>query len=143
MKFIITTIAIAAAFVPMMEGHLKMVNDGTYPGGDGLGPVVKENFPCTRDGGEPEKDGPTLTPGDSAKISLEGTAVHGGGSCQISITYDQPPTEKSVWKVMKSFIGGCPVDNDQNLNPGSTEKLPPLNYQIPRGLPSGKATIAW
>ena len=119
--------------------HVK----GIYPGGDGMGPLDASNFPCTRDGREPTEDGPTLTPGETTEITLMGSAVHSGGSCQISITYDQPPTQQSIWKVMKSIEGGCPIQIQGNLPPNPGYGLPPLTYQVTQGLPSGKATIAW
>ncbi|KAF8462935.1 hypothetical protein BDZ91DRAFT_661663 [Kalaharituber pfeilii] len=106
------------------------------------------NFPCSiTDFSQADGDGPTLSPGQAGPaIKLFGTAVHSGGSCQISITYDQPPNKNSVWKVMKSFQGGCPIDVQGNLPGGgdpTTNALPALQYTVPAGLPSGKATVAW
>lgn len=34
-------------------------------------------------------------------MSLQGTAIHNGGSCQISLSYDNGKT----FRVIKSFIG--------------------------------------
>ena len=105
------------------------------------------DFPCAvSDFGNVDGEGPTLSPGQGGEIKLFGTAVHSGGSCQISITYDQPPNKNSVWKVMKSFQGGCPLDVQGNLpdiGDPTTNALPALQYTVPQGLPSGKATVAW
>lgn len=150
MKFTLATIAAAIAFLPMIEAHLAMVNPGVY--GDGVDPLPPlaengSNFPCAISSFNADGDGPTLNPGQGAEILLKGTAVHSGGSCQVSITYDQPPTKNSVWKVMKSFEGGCPVQANGNLPdaPGGplNNSLPPLGYTVPDGIPAGKATIAW
>lgn len=146
MKFTIATIAAAAAFFPMIKGHLSMNSmSGIYVGGDGMAPLEADgsNFPCTSDFSSSLGDGPTLNPGDAAQIELHGSAVHGGGSCQISITYDQPPKKNSVWKVLKSFEGGCPMKANGNLPADPTHVLQSLDYTLPKSLPQGKATIAW
>ncbi|KAI9690989.1 MAG: hypothetical protein M1822_008609 [Bathelium mastoideum] len=59
-------------------------------------------------------------------MTLEGSAMHDGGSCQISLSFDNGAT----FRVIKSMIGGCP----------STEKY---EYTIPSFVPSGKALLAW
>jgi len=150
MKFSLAMIATAVAFLPVIEAHLSMINPGVYRQGDPLPPLAVDgsNFPCAvTDFSTSEGEGPTLNPGQGADIKLAGTVVHSGGSCQISITYDQPPTKNSVWKVMKSFQGACPVEANGNLPiPPSgplSNILPPLAYTVPAGLPAGKATIAW
>lgn len=148
MKFTLATIAAAAAFLPVIEAHLYMNMPGLYRTGDNMPPLAESgaNFPCSVDSFTANEDGPTLNPGQGAEIKLFGTAVHSGGSCQISITYDQPPNKNSQWKVMKSFEGGCPVRIDGNLPAGgdpTTNALPPLPYTVPSNLPAGPATIAW
>lgn len=147
MKFIVTTIAAAAAFLPMIEGHVSMSEmPGYYPGGDGLAPLEFDgsNFPCTTtDFTKPNGDGPILKPGDQGEITLHGSATHGGGSCQISITYDQPPNPNSVWKVLRSFQGSCPRKGEGNLAANPANPLPKLFYDVPKGLHDGAATIAW
>jgi len=149
MKFTLATIAAATAFLPLIEAHLYLNMPGAYRQGDPLPPLAEDgsNFPCAvTDFSNPEGQGPTYNPGQGGEIRLSGTAVHSGGSCQISITYDQPPTKNSVWKVMKSFQGGCPVDVTGNLPAAgdpTQSPLPPLQYTVPDGLPAGKATIAW
>ncbi|SCV68342.1 BQ2448_463 [Microbotryum intermedium] len=68
----------------------------------------------------------TLVSGTSYTVELAGTAVHGGGSCQFSVSYDQGKT----FAVIASIIGGCPIG---------------LKFTIPiPNLPSAKkATFAW
>lgn len=39
------------------------------------------------------------------RVSLEGAAIHGGGSCQASLSYDNGGT----FKVLKSWIGIYPL----------------------------------
>jgi len=147
MKLTLATIAIATAFLPLIEAHLILKMPGTYQSDDNMPPLNEDgsNFPCAVTDFSRASEGPTYNPGQTADIRLFGSAVHGGGSCQISITYDQPPTKNSVWKVMKSFQEGCPMYADGNLNvPDHTNHaLDILHYTVPNNLPAGKATIAW
>lgn len=75
-----------------------------------------------------------------------GGASHGGGSCQISITYDTKPTRESVWRVIHSIQGGCPIRNllDSNYGASHDVVLPDVyNFTIPQSLPIGPAVMAW
>jgi hypothetical protein len=73
------------------------------------------------------------------------TAVHGGGSCQISVTTDKAPTKDSKWKVIHSFEGGCPVPppTGGNYPEGSKPNVPPLPFMIPSELPDGDMIMSW
>lgn len=64
--------------------------------------------------------------GSSYNMSLEGSAVHGGGSCQISLSYDNGAT----FRVIKSMIGGCPLKST-------------YDFTIPSYAPTGSALLAW
>ena len=83
--------------------------------------------------------------GEPQTITFQGQATHGGGSCQISLTTDTPPTKNSVFKVIKSIEGGCP-----STNPGNVGTDPfgygadSFNFSIPSSIPAGKNyTMAW
>lgn len=66
-------------------------------------------------------------------LSLLGSAIHGGGTCQVSITFDENPTKQSVFKVIQTFEGNCPPDNDAKLT-----------FNIPKDFPNAEnATLAW
>ncbi|EER38195.1 endoglucanase [Histoplasma capsulatum H143] len=85
------------------------------------------NFPCKGyQHDSVSKPSATYKAGGSGEIKLAGTATHGGGSCQISLSYDQGKT----FKVIESIIGGCPL---------------PMQYsfKIPSSAPSGEALLAW
>lgn len=69
-------------------------------------------------------------------MTFDGSASHGGGSCQLSVTLDRQPTANSTFKTIASWIGGCPIDDSD----GGTH---PWNYTIPSEVPNGKATLAW
>jgi hypothetical protein len=69
----------------------------------------------------------TWSAGQTVNYTLAGTAVHGGGSCQLSMSYDLGIT----WAVIYSHIGGCLID-------GMTEEV-----VIPKDAPSGEALFSW
>ena len=69
----------------------------------------------------------TYQTGGSYNLTLAGTATHMGGSCQISLSYDNGAS----FKVIQSLIGGCPLD-------------PTLNFTIPSfAPPSDTALLSW
>ncbi len=88
------------------------------------------DYPCKQRPGVYSAKGTTniLPRGSTRWLSFKGTAVHGGGSCQVSITYDKLPTKDSVFKVIHSVIGGCPSA---------------FTFTVPADLPTGEATLAW
>ena len=63
--------------------------------------------------------------GQPQTLSFRGSAVHGGGSCQLAIT----------WSGIESFDGGCPAIDGSG----------PSTYQfsIPNGGPAGDYVFAW
>ncbi|EDN05824.1 endoglucanase [Histoplasma capsulatum] len=85
------------------------------------------NFPCKGyQHDSVSKPSATYKAGGSGEIKLVGTATHGGGSCQISLSYDQGKT----FKVIESIIGGCPLAMQ-------------YSFKIPSSAPSGEALLAW
>ena len=93
-------------------------------------------------------------------------AVHGGGSCQLSLTYETDPEkvkQPSAWKVIYSIEGGCPTNSLANLNGdfsgpngGYSIAVPcdgsksnnfdcvnTFDFSIPEGVKNGQATLAW
>jgi hypothetical protein len=79
--------------------------------------------------------------GERQSVSFSGTAVHGGGSCQFSVTTDMNPTKSSRWKVIHSVVGGCPASADGNLV--GDEHADTFEFSIPKDLPDGSYTFAW
>jgi hypothetical protein len=101
--------------------------------------------------------------GDSTILSFTGSAVHGGGSCQVSIS-KTPSADPKDWKVIKSIIGGCPAtitQSDGNLDqigtfngypqgkqctmPDSdeTDCVKQYTIQIPQNIPPGQYYFSW
>ncbi|KAL7941750.1 hypothetical protein V8C42DRAFT_333622 [Trichoderma barbatum] len=142
--FTITALATAAS------AHMRMSNPVPY-GQSTLSnaPLLADgsDFPCKMRGNTYEAEGASnvYAQGSTQKLSFIGQAVHGGGSCQISVTTDAQPDKNSVWKVIKSIEGGCPA-KDQVGNMGDdAAAIDPYTYDfaIPEELQSGNYTLAW
>lgn len=116
------------------------LNNGPLEGGGA-------DFPCKQRAGVYEDEGASNVYAQGSKQSLEfqGTAVHGGGSCQVSITTDLKPTKSSVWKVIKSIEGGCPAKGQTGNMGDSASSAVPYKYDftIPKELAAGNYTLAW
>lgn len=68
----------------------------------------------------------TWEPGQTYNFSLAGTAAHGGGSCQASLSFDGG----STWRVVHSYIGDCPLS-------------PTWQFTLPDAMPTGSVLFAW
>ena len=85
------------------------------------------NYPCKGYQNDATKpNSVTYTAGSTYNMSLTGSASHGGGSCQLSLSYDNGQS----FKVIKSMIGGCPLTKT-------------YDFTIPAAAPSGDALFAW
>ncbi|OHE97736.1 extracellular protein [Colletotrichum orchidophilum] len=71
----------------------------------------------------------TWNAGGRYSVTISGQATHAGGSCQISVSVDGG----NVFKVIRSYIGGCPRGD-------ATE----LEFRLPIDTPSSdQAILAW
>lgn len=88
------------------------------------------NYPCKGyhvDLGTPAgKPTATFAPGGSYNFTVVGGAPHGGGSCQVSLSYDKGQS----FTVIQSIIGGCPLSSS-------------YDFTIPADAPEGEAIWAW
>ncbi|RDI76958.1 ATP-dependent bile acid permease [Venturia inaequalis] len=84
------------------------------------------NFPCHGYQNDPFVSAATYTAGKTYQMALSGTTTHGGGSCQLSLSYDNGGT----FKVIKSMVGGCPLTQQ-------------YDFTIPSFAPTGNALFAW
>jgi hypothetical protein len=136
----------------MASAHMKIKDFNPYNGANlDNGPLFADgsNFPCKNGpgfdayGGAPVSN--VISAGSTNKLTFIGSAVHGGGSCQISITRDARPTKSSVWRVIKSIHGGCPARNTPGNLPENANGIDPFEYDftVPEGIASGNYTIAW
>ncbi|ORY71280.1 uncharacterized protein BCR38DRAFT_307598, partial [Pseudomassariella vexata] len=137
----------SAAFIALAKGHVIMANPApfTSPAVDNS-PLDDSNFPCKATTGATYSGTATqMALGSNQSLSFIGSAVHGGGSCQVSISYDTAPTKQSDWKVIHSIQGGCPArGQDGNFAEDPNFQNPnEYEFTIPSDLPAGKATLAW
>ncbi|KAF1964923.1 hypothetical protein BU23DRAFT_546852 [Bimuria novae-zelandiae CBS 107.79] len=132
----LSTLAVAAlAMAPSVRSHMIMATPKPFgsPNNSPLDPSGSD-YPCKITGGA-AGDGPVneWAVGSSQQLSFSGSAVHGGGSCQIAVTTDKTPTKESKFKVIHSIEGGCP-----GVNGPST-----FDFKIPDMLPDGDLVMAW
>jgi hypothetical protein len=127
---------LAAAFLATAaNAHVTMLEPVIYSQDKALidtAPLTPEQFPChSQYGFDITKMNP-IAVGAKMQVKLKGSAIHGGGSCQLSVTTDMVPTKDSKFKVIKSFEGDCPATGDATMD-----------YELPASIPNGKATFAW
>ncbi|KAJ2555400.1 hypothetical protein EV175_002275 [Coemansia sp. RSA 1933] len=77
----------------------------------------------------------TWTAGQSITVTFQGSAIHGGGHCQWSISYDNGNTFVVLYEVLTD----CFTGNTAGTNDGY-----PYTFNLPSDLPSSsKAVFAW
>ena len=148
-----------AALLTMGNAHFFINFPPTIPGAGVKAPLDASgsDFPCH---GADITQGPAtqLQAGSNYPLGFElgpahdNTAVHGGGSCQIALTAETDPAklkDPANWKVIKSFIGGCPTDAKGNL-PSAVmcpQNYPQcvnnLNFSLPMEVGTGQFTLIW
>ena len=126
----------ATAFVAATNAHITISNPVPYSADQvkiDKAAITAEQFPCKSQYGFTVTQMNSMKVGEPQKLEFDGSAVHGGGSCQLSYTTDTTPTKDSVFKVIKSIEGGCPgVDGTKSFE-----------YTLPDSIPNGKGTFAW
>ena len=139
-----TTLLMALA--ASASAHMRMAHPKPYGFATlNSSPLEPADFPCKqRPGVYDITEMNQWNAGETQQVSFLGSAVHGGGSCQFSITTDQQPSESSQWKVIESVVGGCPSNATGNLpqNPDGTEAAT-FPVKMPENIPDGQYTFAW
>jgi hypothetical protein len=129
-----STIMAAAAMFATVNSHMIMEQPVPYSV-DKIdnSPITAAQFPCKAQNGFTVSQMNKMAVGEQQTIKFKGSAVHGGGSCQLSVTMDTEPTANSKFKVIKSIEGGCPgIDGPKDFT-----------FELPDSIPNGKATFAW
>ncbi|RDW89795.1 putative extracellular protein [Aspergillus mulundensis] len=133
-KFFLT----AALLASSAYGHIQMSNPYPIRSPLNAANAVKDysytnplstsgsDFPCKGYQNDPFTSVATYSPGQTYNLELAGSATHGGGSCQISLSYDNGAT----FQVIHSMLGGCPITQS-------------YEFTIPTDAPSGEALLAW
>ncbi|TVY43647.1 hypothetical protein LSUB1_G001011 [Lachnellula subtilissima] len=145
-----TSSAVVLGFAVLGSSHMMMTTPIPY----GKATLTNSpldaagaDFPCKQRSGVYDAQGASnpMALGSTQPLKFIGGATHGGGSCQISITYDKAPSKSSKFKVIHSIIGGCPIQGVSGNNGESASSPDPSTYsfKIPSTLPTGDATLAW
>ncbi|KAG8628093.1 hypothetical protein KVT40_003966 [Elsinoe batatas] len=168
-----TTAAATFALISSASAHLFMQVPKPIQGNAIKNPLDPSgsDFPC-HGVAPPGAGGVDMAVGSQQDLifdsgaSHENTAVHGGGSCQVSITYETDPAKlknPNSWRVLYSIEGGCPTNSRGNLadsyqgpsggysgswqcSDATTNGYDCVNafrFTIPEGVKSGQATLAW
>ncbi|KAI1336066.1 hypothetical protein F5Y15DRAFT_419283 [Xylariaceae sp. FL0016] len=134
-----TFAAALTAFFAVADAHMIMKTPKPFGNPDNS-PLTGTNFPCKLTGSPAtfyKKDGidNTMAIGETQTLSFTGSAVHGGGSCQLAITSDAQPSKSTSWQVILSIEGGCPSKD------GSGPST--YDYKIPDSVAAGDYVFAW
>jgi len=155
-----TFTTLSALFATAVNAHMAIQVPQPIPGSDSKSPLDPSgsNFPCQGadlSGGSVTQ----MSAGSSQPLQFNlgqgaNTAVHGGGSCQISLGYSTDAASlknPSNWKVIHSFVGGCPTEAMGNLDTAvpcsSTAGTACVNqnftFTVPSEVQNGNAILAW
>ncbi|KAI1354065.1 hypothetical protein F5Y01DRAFT_35897 [Xylaria sp. FL0043] len=140
-----TIIAALTALTAGVNGHIIMKSPAPF-GSVGStksitsSPLTSANYPC-QVGSNPatfySKEGldNKMEIGKTQTISFEGSAVHGGGSCQLALTKDSQPSASTSWQVILSIEGGCPSKSGTGVDE--------YDFTIPDSIAPGDYVFAW
>jgi len=128
------TFIAAAALLSTASAHIIMENPVPYSK-DKIdnGPISASQFPCKSNLGFDVTQQNKMAVGEQQKLSFKGSAVHNGGTCQLSVALTQNPTADTVFKVIKTIEGGCPGKNGVDT----------FDFALPDSIPDGEHTFAW
>ncbi|KXJ92729.1 hypothetical protein Micbo1qcDRAFT_50644 [Microdochium bolleyi] len=141
--------AVLAGLAAFAAAHQTMVNPKPFPGtiSSPLEPSGS-NFPCQATGPQffAGGAGTTWALGSKQTLRTAGTAVHGGGSAQFSMTYDLSPTKDTKWKVIHTVQGGMPARGLNDNLPGNDASFAnpdTYDFTVPTNIPAGEAIFSW
>jgi hypothetical protein len=127
----------ALALFATAYAHIKMAEPAPF-GAPDTSPLQASgsDFPCksSETNGYKVLNNTQMQVGQQQSISFSGTAVHNGGSCQLSLTKDMAPTASSQFKVIYSIMGGCP-----GLDGATTT----YQFKVPSEVPNGEYVFSW
>lgn len=125
----------------LVEPHMIMATPKPYGNPDNS-PLTSNNYPCkvTSDPATFYKtdgiiDQNSMVAGEKQSLSFSGSAVHGGGSCQLALTSDMQPSANTSWRVLLSIESGCPSKD------GSGPST--YDWTLPADLAPGHYSFAW
>jgi hypothetical protein len=131
---------VVLALLSVAKAHMKMSSPVPFNVANLDNSPLKadgSDFPCKASPNNPSSYSVSawnnLVVNSEVALTFEGSAVHGGGTCELSISMDKEPTKDSVFKVIQVFQGACPVATGGGLT-----------FNIPKEFPNTeRATLAW
>ncbi|KAL7622210.1 hypothetical protein AAE478_007713 [Parahypoxylon ruwenzoriense] len=147
--------AVVSAAVSLSAGHVILENPKPFRfvayGPSNPIESTGSDFPCKMPAGaklEPDGVPTSMAIGEEQTVSFLGKAVHGGGSCQFSLSgpvedglWANYPLKDAEWKVIHSIEGGCPARNQRgNLDGPNQDKY---SFKIPEGIKPGHYIFSW
>lgn len=170
----LTTTLFASLLGAVANAHLFISSPSPIPGSAIKPPLDASgsDFPC-HNAVLPSSGGQSMAAGSQQLLSWDtgngtNTAVHGGGSCQISLTYETDAAKQkdpSNWFVIYSVEEGCPSNTLGNLEDSYHSSIAGQTYNgswpcsntttngvdcvnqfefdIPKGVKTGHAIMAW
>jgi hypothetical protein len=135
MLFSHAVFATGVILAPFVNAHIAITTPTPYgnPDTSPLNPSGS-NYPCKTDNGFGINNITQMTVGQPQTLAFKGTAVHNGGSCQLSVTPGFQPNTNSAFKVFYTIEGGCPGLNGQTNT---------YQFSVPEDVPSGNYSLAW
>ncbi|CAK7241733.1 MAG: hypothetical protein STHCBS139747_003202 [Sporothrix thermara] len=140
--FLLVLAALLSA--PVVSAHMTLANPVPF-GDPTTSPLNSDgsNYPCQIVGSpatfysesSTAASNNTMAIGATQTLSFHGSAVHGGGSCQLALTTDMQPSASTSWQVILSIEGGCPTTD--GTGPST------YDYTIPDSISPGKYVFAW
>ncbi|KAL9101947.1 MAG: hypothetical protein Q9187_009182, partial [Circinaria calcarea] len=138
-------LAAAATLFATTNAHMIMKTPTPF-GKPTSSPLDKtgSDFPCKETVYDASGISNIMPIGVNQTLSFTGSAVHGGGSCQISLTTDKKPNKATKWMVIHSIEGSCPSSASGNLpEDPSGNGADKFQYSIPEGIEPGQYVLAW
>ncbi|KAI1387658.1 uncharacterized protein F4822DRAFT_430405 [Hypoxylon trugodes] len=150
MRYVFVTLSAALSAAHVILENPKPFRFQAYGPSNPISPDGSD-FPCKLPpGAKLELDGAPkiMAIGEEQSASFLGPAVHGGGSCQFSLSgpvsngdWAGYPVRSSDWKVFHSIEGGCPARNQKgNIDGPNQDKY---SFKIPEGIEPGDYVFSW
>lgn len=127
-------VTVAASVLLMIGAEAHMIMRHPVPYNLDIDPKVQVDplsesnpFPCQNRATVQTRT--EIDAGAATLVQFTGGAQHGGGSCQFSISYDDPShggwNTSAKFKTVYTIIGGCPAvfsDESRNLPPAQPDQ---------------------
>ncbi|GIZ40486.1 hypothetical protein CKM354_000382100 [Cercospora kikuchii] len=135
-----STVAVLA-LLGQVSAHMKMAHPVPF-NADAVttSPLESDrsNYPCQISNGVYNvTEQNMMKVGEEQLLSFNGSASHGGGTCQLAVSLDKNPTKESIFKLIQVYEGGCPTSGAGN------DGSHPFTFKIPEGFPNGEFALAW